>query len=90
MVHMVIAVNLMLILLIKKVTGKLISNQLSGTAVTAKERYKIEADIHGNRFRGSATASDKAEDSKVNTPLPVMPKIGWKVVLWTKRRGAGR
>ena len=48
----------------KKVTGKLISNQLSGTAVTAKERYKIEADIHGNRFRGSATASNKTEESK--------------------------
>ncbi|AXT93114.1 transferrin-binding protein-like solute binding protein [Moraxella catarrhalis] len=53
----------------KKVTGKLISNQLSGTAVTAKERYKIEADIHGNRFRGSATASDKAEDSKSKHPF---------------------
>ena len=53
----------------KKIKGKLISNQLSGTAVTAKERYKIEADIHGNRFRGSATASDKAEDSKTQHPF---------------------
>lgn len=53
----------------KKVKGKLISNQLSGTTVTAKERYKIEADIHGNRFRGSATASDKAEDSKTQHPF---------------------
>lgn len=48
----------------KKIKGKLISNQLSGTTVTAKERYKIEADIHGNRFRGSATASDKDDTSK--------------------------
>lgn len=53
----------------KKITGKLISNQLSGTTVTAKERYKIEANIHGNRFRGSATASDKAEDSKSKHPF---------------------
>lgn len=53
----------------KKIKGKLISNQLSGTTVTAKERYKIEADIHGNRFRGSATASDKAEDSKTQHPF---------------------
>ena len=48
----------------KKIKGKLISNQLSGTTVTAKERYKIEADIHGNRFRGSATASNKNDTSK--------------------------
>lgn len=53
----------------KKIKGKLISNQLSGTTVTAKERYKIEADIHGNRFRGSATASDKTEDSKTQHPF---------------------
>lgn len=53
----------------KKIKGKLISNQLSGTTVTAKERYKIEANIHGNRFRGSATASDKAEDSKTQHPF---------------------
>lgn len=53
----------------KKIKGKLISNQLSGTTVTAKERYKIEADIHGNRFRGSATASDTAEDSKTQHPF---------------------
>lgn len=53
----------------KKIKGKLISNQLSGTTVTAKERYKIEADIHGNRFRGSATASDKTEDSKTKHPF---------------------
>lgn len=53
----------------KKIKGKLISNQLSGTTVTAKERYKIEADIHGNRFRGSATASDKKEDSKTQHPF---------------------
>lgn len=53
----------------KKIKGKLISNQLSGTTVTAKERYKIEADIHGNRFRGSATASDKAEESKTQHPF---------------------
>lgn len=53
----------------KKIKGKLISNQLSGTTVTAKERYKIEANIHGNRFRGSATASDKAEDSKSKHPF---------------------
>lgn len=53
----------------KKIKGKLISNQLSGTTVTAKERYKIEANIHGNRFRGSATASDTAEDSKTQHPF---------------------
>lgn len=53
----------------KKIKGKLISNQLSGKTVTAKERYKIEADIHGNRFRGSAIASDKAEDSKTQHPF---------------------
>lgn len=53
----------------KKIKGKLISNQLSGTTVTAKERYKIEADIHGNRFRGSATASDKTEASKSKHPF---------------------
>lgn len=53
----------------KKIKGKLISNQLSGTTVTAKERYKIEADIHGNRFRGSANASDKTEDSKTQHPF---------------------
>lgn len=53
----------------KKITGKLISNQLSGTTVTAKERYKIEADIHGNRFRGSATAHDKNDASKTQHPF---------------------
>lgn len=53
----------------KKIKGKLISNQLSGTTVTAKERYKIEANIHGNRFRGSAIASDKKEDSKTQHPF---------------------
>lgn len=53
----------------KKVTGKLISNQLSGKTVTAKERYKIEADIHGNRFRGSAIAYDKKEESKSKHPF---------------------
>lgn len=53
----------------KKIKGKLISNQLSGTTVTAKERYKIEADIHGNRFRGSAIAHDKKEDSKTQHPF---------------------
>lgn len=53
----------------KKIKGKLISNQLSGTTVTAKERYKIEANIHGNRFRGSAIASDTAEDSKTQHPF---------------------
>lgn len=53
----------------KKIKGKLISNQLSGTTVTAKERYKIEADIHGNRFRGSATAHDKNDASKTQHPF---------------------
>lgn len=53
----------------KKVTGKLISNQLSGKTVTAKERYKIEADIHGNRFRGSAIASEKTDESKTKHPF---------------------
>ena len=53
----------------KKIKGKLISNQLSGTTVTAKERYKIEANIHGNRFRGSAIASDKDDASKAKHPF---------------------
>lgn len=53
----------------KKIKGKLISNQLSGTTVTAKERYKIEANIHGNRFRGSATAHDKNDASKTQHPF---------------------
>lgn len=50
----------------KKLTGKLFSNlqdRHKGN-VTKTERYDIDANIHGNRFRGSATASNKNDTSK--------------------------
>lgn len=37
--------------------------------VTKTKRYDIKADIHGNRFRGSAIASDKKEESKSKHPF---------------------
>lgn len=54
----------------KKLTGELFSNLQDShkQAVNKTKRYNINASIHGNRFRGSATAtataSDKAEESK--------------------------
>lgn len=55
----------------KKLTGKLFSNLQDSYKgnVTKTERYDIDANIHGNRFRGSATASDKTEASKSKHPF---------------------
>lgn len=55
----------------KKLTGELFSNLQDShkSEVKKTKRYDIKADIHGNRFRGSATASDKAEDSKTKHPF---------------------
>ncbi|WP_233125882.1 transferrin-binding protein-like solute binding protein [Histophilus somni] len=44
----------------KKLTGSLTSNGEAHVSVQKiKERYKIDADIKGNRFVGSATANEK-------------------------------
>lgn len=50
----------------KSLKGELSSNvKSSSNANPVKtKRYDINANIHGNRFRGSAIASDKAEESK--------------------------
>lgn len=50
----------------KKLTGELFSNLQDShkSKVTKTKRYDIKADIHGNRFRGSATASNKDDTSK--------------------------
>lgn len=55
----------------KKLTGGLFSNLQDSHKGEVKKtkRYDINASIHGNRFRGSATASDKAEDSKSKHPF---------------------
>ena len=55
----------------KSLKGELSSNvKSSSNAKPVKtKRYDIKADIHGNRFRGSATASDKKEDSKTQHPF---------------------
>lgn len=55
----------------KSLTGELFSNLQDShkQAVTKTKRYDIKADIHGNRFRGSATAYDKKEDSKSKHPF---------------------
>lgn len=55
----------------KKLTGELFSNLQDShkSEVKKTKRYDINASIHGNRFRGSATASDKAEDSKSKHPF---------------------
>lgn len=55
----------------KKLTGELFSNLQDShkQAVTKTKRYDIKADIHGNRFRGSATAHDKKEESKAKHPF---------------------
>lgn len=50
----------------KKLTGGLFSNLQDSHKGEVKKtkRYDIKADIHGNRFRGSATASNKNDTSK--------------------------
>lgn len=55
----------------KKLTGGLFSNLQDGHKgkVTKTKRYDIKADIHGNRFRGSAIASDKNDASKTKHPF---------------------
>lgn len=55
----------------KSLTGELFSNLQDHHKgnVNKTKRYDIKADIHGNRFRGSATAYDKAEASKSKHPF---------------------
>lgn len=55
----------------KSLTGELFSNLQDRHKgdVTKTKRYDIKADIHGNRFRGSAIASDKKEESKSKHPF---------------------
>lgn len=55
----------------KNLKGGLFSNLQDShkQAVTKTKRYDINASIHGNRFRGSAIAHDKAEDSKTKHPF---------------------
>lgn len=50
----------------KKLTGELSSNLQDSRKgnVTKTKRYDIDANIDGNRFRGSATASNKNDTSK--------------------------
>lgn len=55
----------------KSLTGGLFSNlqDRHKGEVTKTKRYDINARIHGNRFRGSATAHDKKEESKSKHPF---------------------
>ncbi|WP_338755842.1 transferrin-binding protein-like solute binding protein [Moraxella lincolnii] len=55
----------------KSLKGELSSNiKSSSNAKPVKtKRYDIKADIHGNRFRGSAIAHDKKEESKTQHPF---------------------
>lgn len=55
----------------KSLTGGLFSNLQDShkQAVTKTKRYDINASIHGNRFRGSAIAHDKKEESKTKHPF---------------------
>ncbi|EGE27321.1 transferrin binding protein B TbpB [Moraxella catarrhalis O35E] len=55
----------------KKLTGGLFSNLQDShkQKVTKTKRYDIDANIHGNRFRGSAIASDKEKDSETKHPF---------------------
>lgn len=55
----------------KSLKGKLFSNLQDRHKgdVTKTERYDIDANIHGNRFRGSATAHDKNDASKAKHPF---------------------
>ncbi|MPX01614.1 transferrin-binding protein-like solute binding protein [Moraxella catarrhalis] len=55
----------------KSLKGELFSNLQDShkKTVTKTKRYDIDASIHGNRFRGSATAIDKAKDSETKHPF---------------------
>ena len=55
----------------KKLTGELFSNLQDShkSEVKKTKRYDINASIHGNRFRGSAIAHDKKEESKTQHPF---------------------
>lgn len=55
----------------KSLTGELFSNLQDGHKgkVTKTKRYDINANIHGNRFRGSATAYDRAKESETKHPF---------------------
>lgn len=55
----------------KSLKGELSSNLQDSHKGDVKKtkRYDINASIHGNRFRGSATAYDKKEDSKAKHPF---------------------
>lgn len=55
----------------KKLTGGLFSNLQDRHKGDVKKtkRYDIKADIHGNRFRGSATAINKDDESKAKHPF---------------------
>lgn len=55
----------------KSLKGELSSNiqDRHKGEVKKTKRYDIDANIYGNRFRGSATASDKAEASKSKHPF---------------------
>lgn len=55
----------------KSLKGELSSNLQDShkKTVTKTKRYDIDANIHGNRFRGSAIASDKDDASKAKHPF---------------------
>lgn len=55
----------------KSLTGELFSNLQDSHKGEVKKtkRYDINASIHGNRFRGSATAHDKNDASKAKHPF---------------------
>ncbi|RKL90125.1 transferrin-binding protein-like solute binding protein [Moraxella catarrhalis] len=55
----------------KSLTGELFSNiqDRHKGDVKKTKRYDINASIHGNRFRGSATASDKEKESETKHPF---------------------
>ena len=55
----------------KSLKGELFSNLQDShkSEVKKTKRYDINASIHGNRFRGSATAIDKAKDSETKHPF---------------------
>lgn len=55
----------------KSLKGELSSNLQDShkKTVTKTKRYDIDASIHGNRFRGSATAYDKDDTSKTKHPF---------------------
>lgn len=55
----------------KSLKGELFSNLQDShkKTVTKTKRYDIKANIHGNRFRGSATAHDNKAESKTKHPF---------------------